>query len=490
MKKALALLLACLTLLPLLVSCGDTTPAVTTGNAENVTAVTNNDPSTPDLPTAAEIGDISGDFHFLVAGNWAWNDYEAEEESSELVEIAIYERNKQMEDEHGITITTQDVVAHGTSQGQGPGFQKLYTEYMSGTSMYDAAMVGTYDVATVAYTGLVWDMNRLPYINLEKDYWDQQANKDLSVNGKMYYTTGDISVADNRATYTLFFSKKMVDDFGLENPYDLVKSNQWTFEKFSEMTKSVGSDADLNGVYDTKDVYGLMTPTDTNLAILSAADERICTIKDGKLELTFYSDRVETLYTQFIDLLNNSSVYNYQTISPQPSSEDRVAMLDNNQALFYSHTMFYIDYLRECENNFGILPYPKYDETQESYKNLVSAWHSQFLCVPLMCENVNRTGYVLEKLAYLGQEKLTPAYYEKTLQGKYVRDAESSEMLDIIFDSLLYDVGIYYNVGTYREQLAALSRTRENITVLYERHAQAAQNNIETINNAFAKINY
>ncbi len=489
MKKFLALLLASLMLLPMLVSCGNDT-AVTTGNDEVITPVETNDSSTPDIPTPGEIGDISGDFHFLVAGNWAWNDYEADEESSELVDIAIYERNKQMEADHGITITTEDVVQHGTSQGQGPGFTKLYTEYMSGTSVYDAAMVGTYDVATVAYTGLVWDLNRLPYINLQKDYWDQQANNDLGVNGKMYYTTGDISVADNRATYTLFFSKKMVDDFGLENPYDLVKSNQWTFEKFAEMTKSVGSDADLNGVYDTKDVYGLMTPTDTNLAILSAADERICSVVDGKLKLTFYSDRVETLYTKFVDLLNNSSVYNYQGVSPQPSSDDRVAMLDNNQALFYSHTMFYIDYLRECENNFGILPYPKYDENQESYKNLVSAWHSQFLCVPVMCQNINRAGYVLEKLAYLGKEKITPAYYEKTLQGKYVRDAESSAMLDIIFDSLLYDVGIYYNIGTYRNQLTSLTSTRENITVLYERHAQAAQSNVDNINAAFEKINY
>ena len=162
-------------------------------------------------------------------------------------------------------------------------------------------------------------------------------------------------------------------------------------------------------------------------------------------------------------------------------------MFNNNQALFYSHTMFYTDELREMDNDFGILPYPKLDSTQEDYGNLVSAWHSQFLCVPVSNSGVERIGIVLEELAKEGERLLTPAYYEKTLQGKYVRDAESAEMLDIIFDSLVFDIGAYYNLGTYKDQLGAMPRTGQSLTVIYETYLPMAQSKVDEINAFFEK---
>ena len=472
MKKFLSLFLACLTLLPMFVACGDEQKPEVTVSGE----------------AARDYGDISGDFHILLAGNWQWNDYEADETSAELVDMAIYERNKTIESNYGVKITTDDIMAAHSSMGSGKGFQKIYTEVNSGLSTYDAAMIGAYDVATLAYNGYIWDLKQLPYLDLTKDHWDQRANEDLAINGKMCYTTGDISVSDNRATYTLFFSKKMVEDYSLESPYDLVKNNQWTLEKFSEMSKQVGADSNQDGVFDTNDVYGLLTPTDTGLAILSAADQKICTVNDkGVLELTLYNDRVVTLYDKYLDLINHSSVMNYQSMRPEPTSEQRIAMLDNNQALFYSHTMFYIDYLRECENDFGIIPYPKLDTTQKDFRNLISAWHASFLCVPLTASNPTRTGAVLEELAILGKELVTPAYYEKTIKGKRARDVASLEMLEIIFDNLVYDVGAYYDIGTYKQELARLATSGKSITTIYETYKPVADKKIAEINAYFSK---
>ncbi|MBQ4151201.1 MAG: hypothetical protein IJC81_05305 [Clostridia bacterium] len=483
MKKVLSLLLASLVLVAFVSCKADDNPTVT-GQMTNVQGQTA-------LPTPEEIGDISGKFNILVSGNWDWNDFEAEETSDDLIQIAIYERVQKMKADHNIDITTDYSVAFGKSNGQGPGFSKISNDYVSGTSLYDAAMIGTYDVATLAYNHFLYDLNNkqaLPYINLQNDYWDQQANRDLAVNGKMYYTTGDISIADNRATYTLFFSKKMVEDFKLDNPYELVEKDEWTFEKFAEMVKQVGRDADSNGVYDDNDVYGLMTPNDTNLAILSAGDERVCDVdENGQIVLSLYSNRTDDLYSDYIDLLKDTSVFEYKQLNPNPTDERRRAMLDSNQALFYSHTMFYIDNLRTCENNFGILPYPKYDKTQEDYKNLVSAWHSQFLAIPVMAKNPVRSSYVIEKMAMLGAGDLNTAYYEKTLQGKRVRDEESAAMLDIIFDNLVYDIGMYYNIGTYREKLVVNKLEDYNFTVIYNENELSAQNQLEQINAAFAK---
>ncbi|MBE6680081.1 MAG: extracellular solute-binding protein [Ruminococcaceae bacterium] len=479
MKKVIAFILS---LLCLLVLCGCGTASETV--SETTAPTVQEGPVLPD----PESVDIDGNFNILIAANWKWNDYEADESSSEVVDVAIYERREKIKEKYGVELTTEDIVASQSTMGSGKGFQKLYNEVMAGYTNYDAAMIGTYDVATLAYNGLLTDLNRVPYVNLNNEYWDQKANKDLSMKGKMYYTTGEISLSDNRSVYTLFFSKNMIDEYGLDNPYDLVKSGNWTIEKFAEMSKSVGSDKNSDSVFDKNDVFGFLTPRDTHLAILSATGEKICSInEDGQLTLTIYNERTSNLYDRYLDILNHSSTYNYQDISGSASSDERIGMFNNSQALFYSHTMFYTDELRQMENNFGILPYPKYDKNQGEYYNLVSPWHSQFVCVPVLNEGLERIGIVLEELAYLGKEMLTPAYYDKTLQGKYARDAESAEMLDIIFDSLLFDVGAYYNIAGLKDEIGKIYTSGKSLTTIYESNRLIAESKIDEINEIFAK---
>lgn len=479
MKKVLTYVLALVCLLTI-AGCGTFSETV----AQSTDFTTVDGPVLPDPSTV----DIDGKFNILIAANWKWNDYEADENSSEVVDVAIYERREKIKEKYGVELTTEDIVASQSTMGSGKGFQKLYNEVMGGSTTYDAAMIGTYDVATLAYNGLLADLNKVPYINLKNNYWDQKANSDLEMKGKMYYTTGEISLSDNRSVYTLFFSKNMIDEYGLDNPYDLVKSGKWTIEKFAEMSKSVGNDKNSDSVFDKNDVFGFLTPRDTHLAILSATGEKICSINDeGRLTLTLYNERTANLYDRYLDILNHSSTYNYQDISGSASSDERIGMFNNSQALFYSHTMFYTDELRQMENNFGILPYPKYDENQGEYYNLVSPWHSQFVCVPVLNNGLSRIGIVLEELAYLGEELLTPAYYDKTLQGKYARDAESSEMLDIIFDSLLFDVGAYYNIAGLKDEIGKIYTSGKTLTTIYEGNRLVAESKIEEINAIFSK---
>lgn len=489
MKRTLLLFLAALLIATSLAACGDSGKKTTTA----VTVEREGD-DVPDIPSAEEL-DIAGEFRILVAGNWEWNDFDAEDENGTVVESAIFKRNNYILDTYGVEIVNEDVVAYSSSMGSGTGYQKIYTANMAGDETYSAAMVGTYDVATLAYSGYLYDLNELPYVDLTKSYWDQKANADLSMNGKMYYTTGDISVSDNRSTHALFFNKEMIDMYGLENPYELVADGKWTLEKFGEMVKTVGSDDNNDGVYDKNDTFGLLSARDNNLAMLAAAGEKICTINDeGKIELSFYNERVVDLYDKYINIVDDDThtfnwQYNYITNArgTQATSAERIGMLDNEKCLFYFHMLFYVDEMRDIETDFGILPFPKYDEQQAEYGHYVSAWHSQFLCVPASVADTERCGILLEELSYLGQQILTPAYYEKTLVGQRTRDEDSVEMLDLIFATRVYDVGIYYNIGTYKDEIGNLLETRRNLTTVYETFRQTAEAKIKNINNYFAQ---
>ena len=485
MKKTLALLLSAAILLPLFASCGDK-PDATDSSAETTVqtepAVTED---TPDVPDAAEL-QIGGDFNILVAGNWAWNDYESDGTDGTVVDSAIFRRNKYMLDTYGVDVKNEDIVEYSTAMGSGKGYMRLYTGYMSGTNEFDAAMIGTYDVATLAYSSVLEDLHEVPYIDLSKDYWDQKANEDLTIGGRMFYTTGEISLSDNRSTNVLFFNKEMIKSYGLDNPYELVRNDEWTFDKFASMVKTVGEDIDQNGEYDGNDCFGLLSANDDKLAMLAAARERIATIgEDGNIALTLYNERTVSIYDKYLALCGDySHTFNWQfdyrtgKSGLVASNEERVAMMNSNRALFYPHMMFYMDYLRDIETDFGILPFPKFDETQEEYGHAVSAWHSEFLCVPRGVADLSRTGLVLEVLAYQGKKLLTPAYYEK-------RDEESADMLDIIFATRVFDVGIYYDLGGYKDKICSMLRLGDTLTNVYETNRGAAERKLEGINELF-----
>ena len=99
----------------------------------------------------------------------------------------------------------------------------------------------------------------------------------------------------------------------------------------------------------------------------------------------------------------------------------------------------HVQQLRSMETDFGILPYPKYDEAQERYYSRVSYYNAPI--VPVTNNNLELTGALLEYFNYISSETVIPAYYDIVLKSKTSRDNESQAMLDLIFDSRVVDIG-------------------------------------------------
>jgi hypothetical protein len=61
------------------------------------------------------------------------------------------------------------------------------------------------------------------------------------------------------------------------------------------------------------------------------------------------------------------------------------------------------------------------------------------------------TGAVLETLNFLTYKDVVPAYYEVTLKQKVSRDNVSSQMLDLILNSIYYDLGMTMFCDTVKD---------------------------------------
>ena len=164
-------------------------------------------------------------------------------------------------------------------------------------------------------------------------------------------------------------------------------------------------------------------------------------------------------------------------------------MFNDNRALFYTRYIKAISWFRDMETDFGVLPYPKWDETQKDYCNTMHAYGTSYLCIPLTVYDSEMSGAVLEALSYYGQKLIKPAYYEKNLKGKYIRDEESAEMLDLIFASRFFDVGTYYQVGGYNERVINMMQQNDtDFASMYQKYSKVATKLLGKINESFAEL--
>lgn len=109
--------------------------------------------------------------------------------------------------------------------------------------------------------------------------------------------------------------------------------------------------------------------------------------------------------------------------------------------------------------------------------------------MPVTCAEPERTGIILESLACESYYTLKPAYYETTLVGKYIRDDESVSMLDIILANRVYDLGLYYQLGTYNERMMDLLRQRKgDFSSVYAKYEASALAQTEEVNAAISSF--
>ena len=132
---------------------------------------------------------------------------------------------------------------------------------------------------------------------------------------------------------------------------------------------------------------------------------------------------------------------------------DAINMFIENRTLFLIRPVQTMMALREMEADFGIIPVPKYDESSATYNTAVNPYACIFMCLPLSVADTTRSADVLEALACESYYNVISPLYETVLGDKLVRDSRSTEMLDLIFDNRVYDIGLIWDFGGITQKL-------------------------------------
>lgn len=406
--------------------------------------------------------------------NWSWSEISPDELTGEILNDAFYNRNMQVEDFLNIKVTQ--------TEGEVNDIPTMFKNSISaGDNEYACGFFNQQSSASLATNGYCIDLKELPYVNFDKPWWDTNSLSDLSIGNTSYLAASDITVGDKEATWVIFFDKQMAEDYIKdENLYDIVKNNQWTFDKLGELMILTSQDLDNDGKWTEKDQYGLLTHGENFPALWIAADSMLF-VKDEKdiPRINYTSEKFVNVWDKICKIMGSEACY--ATNIPFISTG-----LRDGKTLFATEVIAFTRVYRENERDFGIIPMPKYDENQKNYQSYV-ALGTTLMAVGKDVEDMERTGIILETLAAKGRQIILPEYYERSIKYRDTRDEESIAMLDIIFANRRFDLGIVYDwggmsstlrntrlqvasIGAAKRSLVekAVAKTMENFGITYD----------------------
>ena len=497
MKKVISVLLLLCMLLPVMAACGEKKPAgdVTTPPASVTTAGSGDDVTTaapettvwPDVPEDIDYDDYEFTVLACTSGGITFQDFAIENDGYDVVNDAIFKRNSEAEEVLGIVIATHE--EYGNVFSNGIGSTIMQRDFTAAESLYDLCALSTWHAAACALNGYLTDLYEVPYIDLSQSWWDQRANIDLGIGGKMFYSNGDIGITDNFATHCILFSKPLAEEKNITDIYDLVLDYKWTWDKFEEYVRTLTADLNGDDIMDEYDQYGLLCWNDAFQASFGGSRAKICSVNadTGALEISMWSDRNAAIAERITNLcFDTKYAINYHQTKVIKGDEALVTLFPGGQGLFMTTIFSKIPLLRDSEMDFGIIPYPMFDEDQKEYGGYVSATYSNMYSVEYYNEDLERTGVITEILACLSQKNVTPAYYEHTLKGREARDEESIKCLDIIFSNRSFDPGVFYEIGGYTGSLTGMMTNMSNrFQSIYEASKRPASIKVKNINKQF-----
>ncbi len=373
-------------------------------------------------------------FSVYIAHSSVNNNYIREEETGDDLNDSIYQRNALTEQHTGVELNFVGSTRPTDGASQGQETAQVRTLIQSGDDTYDAYInVQHSGMPTLIEEGMFVDWNEIPHVKLENPWWYANVQRDICFGNKIYCMTGDYNLASFSNTECLIFNKTMCDELELEYPYQAVFDGTWTHDMFVEYIKKATKDLNGDGKLDyDNDRYGFGGWQYEQLQALFAGYGGECLIKDEENlpVLNIDNELTYTVVDKMIEVFQNEGAFfEGKTFG----IDDK--MFNEGRLLFNDSFISSVPGTRSLENiDVGFVPYPKLDEDQEDYYSR-TANISCLTYIPVTNQDLDKTGAVLETLAYYGNQLVLPTYFDIILTIKSTRDAESEEMIPIIRNS-------------------------------------------------------
>ena len=384
-----------------------------------------------------------------------WVD-EEESQNGDAISYAVYLRNSQIEATYNCRIK-QD------SQ-KGDMTQQLRVAYLN-DDKYDLTIILARAAANAATQNLLSNLNTMTTLDLSHPAYDEKSIKELALGDCLYYLSGDMNVSTMEVCGPTVVNLELYGDYidtfvemfngdpMYADIYNLVLSNKWTIDTMLKMAEEVNVDVDESDGFalgsQPGDLLGYFAYTGMGVYYFFGSGGRLTEINENGDHVLVINKHVD-LFDYLFDKFNTIEGSNADWL-PNGYSGPRWDIFSSGRCLFTEMTLFDIrrDLYTRAPFQYGILPNPVY-EAGTDYNSVVYFTNCNHLwAIP----NKVNDSEIAQKMmnifvAYSNVESEIStmyAYYTRTLYLNTASDEGSRKVMNIIKDSMVYDIALLYD---------------------------------------------
>ena len=410
---------------------------------------------------------------------------EEERNQGNLITDAKFARNETVENRFNINLK----LAYSGTYAECSEY--VSKTVLAGSDEFDLLMGMAVDTGSLVLKKLFLNWYDIENVNFDKPWWAASNKNELTVNGVCPLAVSDFNFSSITSTYCYAFNKNLAASYELGNLYEIALDGKWTFDKVLELVKGVYTD-DGNDERDMNDFYGMAHSNGSSVnTYLWSFDNPVCVKDDDGLpQIAIKTDKINNIVNDIYDLIYNTGGVYYDADAKSGTSYP-TDMFVAKKCIFVpiglgdcSSQKF-----RDFEDDYGILPYPKYDENQQEYHTMADGFHT-VLAVPKTVKDTAFVGKIVEALSAETYKTVVPTFYEIALKTRYLRDSESKEVLDIIINGRTFDFGYIYDgwQGFSFTLQKMIANGDNNFESQYKKTLSGARYRYKSVYKSFAKI--
>jgi len=417
-----------------------------------------------------------------------------EEADGDIVHDAILERNQMVEERLNVDFT-YEIVDFAYDQVY-PDLQKIV---MAGDDVYDLICDQQYGMLKIAADNMLFNFNNSDVNDFSQVYWWEEYMDELQLNNDArFLVAGDYFLDVVEVASAIFFNKAMYQSH-YEDPnelYQLAFDGKWTIDALGAYVKEFSQDLNGDGKLEDGDVFAMnLSRNYMDAQVFGSGIVFMERGDDGYPVLNLEDPLITTVMEKIVEnYIEPKKTFNFGTVAGVTEAEyyqnQRKAFADQ-KLLFLNDYLAAVKDLRDMKDDYGILPIPKLDESVDKYR---SVSHDTALIggIPTTCAEPDKVCTVLEALCSMSHNTTMKTYFESAMKIKYARDESSSQMIDLLHDSITQSFCYAFSpqINNYLEIFRSLfdsgkatyateyARKQKALNKLYEKMIAAYEENI------------
>lgn len=345
----------------------------------------------------------------------------------EFLSEAAMTRNNYISEKHNISLVASKVDMEVY-------YEEVNTAVKSGMYYSDLMMVPQEMISAFAAGNLILNMRSMPGLDFDAEFFNSDSVGAAAGGFDSYAIAGPASIYPFSLP-AVFFNKELCS-LSSENPYSLVKSGDWTWDKFFEIS-----------IYATDNEYHFSWgTTELDDAVYDAAfvscgmnfiDSGIMKVPSLAFDADSSASAVEIIKKLYSDP---------NTIRVNSKAKD---YFNEGNGFFYFERLSAMTELKGSKTEWGILPMPKISAETDYYS--LTGGESLFFACPATVSTPDKSAVILMSLNAASDGIISDAYIGY-IQYNFLRDNESANMLEYIINGTVYDFS--YTFGTKYTSIA------------------------------------